>query len=156
MALQVELVSPEGIVYSGEANAVIARTTSGDIAFLDGHAPFLGALEIATATLVTDSGEEQVAVHGGFVEVNAVPAAEPDEDAAGAAGSARDSGAGGRATKTVVTILSDIAELARDIDISRARQAKERAQEKLGAGANSEAEAELRRAHVRLAAAEGL
>ena len=46
MTLQVELVSPERILYSGEADMVIARTTEGDIAFLPGHAPFIGSLGI--------------------------------------------------------------------------------------------------------------
>ncbi|HEX2049315.1 MAG TPA: F0F1 ATP synthase subunit epsilon, partial [Actinomycetota bacterium] len=42
MALQVELVSPERILYSGEAEMVVARTVSGgEVAFLTGHAPFL-------------------------------------------------------------------------------------------------------------------
>ena len=43
--MQVELVSPERILFSGEADMVICRTVDGgDIAFLAGHAPFLGAL----------------------------------------------------------------------------------------------------------------
>ena len=44
MTLQVELVSPERILYSGEADMVVCRTTDGDIAFLTDHAPFVGAL----------------------------------------------------------------------------------------------------------------
>ena len=50
--MQVELVSPERILYSGEADTVIARTIGGgELAFLTGHAPFVGALEIATVTI---------------------------------------------------------------------------------------------------------
>ena len=46
MALQVELVSPERILYSGEADMVVCRTIDGgELAFLTGHAPFLGALD---------------------------------------------------------------------------------------------------------------
>ena len=46
MALQVELVSPERILYSGEAEMVVCRTvTGGEVAFLANHAPFLAALE---------------------------------------------------------------------------------------------------------------
>ena len=40
MTLQVELVSPERIAYSGEAKMVVARVVTGDIAFLTGHVPF--------------------------------------------------------------------------------------------------------------------
>lgn len=153
MSLQVELVSPDRIVWSGEAEMVIARTVGGgDIAFMDGHAPFVGALEIATATVTLGDKEEQVALHGGFVEVTTepVPASSDGEAAA-------EPGVG--ATRTIVTILSDVAELGREIDVSRAEQARERATEEIrrreeqGDGA---AEAALRRAHVRLAAADAL
>lgn len=129
MALQVELVSPERILYSGEADMVIARTVGGgDIAFLPGHAPFVGALEIATVTIRAAGGDEVVAVHGGFAEVS----------------------------NDTVTILSDVAELSSQIDVERARQAKERAETRAEHNHDAEAEAAARRAHVRLAAAGGV
>ncbi len=91
--MQVELVSPERIVFSGEATQVITRTLSGDIAFLPGHAPFLGALtENHTRVYLADGGVLDVAVHGGFVEVSAEK----------------------------VSILSDLAELGDQIDLVRA------------------------------------
>ena len=50
--MQVELVSPERILWSGEAEMVITRTLGGgDIAFLPGHAPFVGALGIGVMTI---------------------------------------------------------------------------------------------------------
>jgi F-type H+-transporting ATPase subunit epsilon len=55
-----------------------------------------------------------------------------------------------------VIILSDVAELASQIDVARAREAGERAEAKLRTDHDSEAEAALRRAHVRLEAAGGL
>ena len=59
MTLQVELVSPERILYSGQADIVIARTVGGgEIAFLTGHAPFVGALDIATVTIRSAEGDE--------------------------------------------------------------------------------------------------
>ncbi len=49
VTLQVQLVSPEQILFEGEAEMVVGRTVGGgEIAFLPGHAPFLGALDIAT------------------------------------------------------------------------------------------------------------
>ena len=42
--MQVEVVSPEKILFSGEATMVLTRTLDGDIAFQANHAPFLGAL----------------------------------------------------------------------------------------------------------------
>jgi len=129
VALQVELVSPERILYSGEAEMVIARTVGGgDIAFLPGHAPFVGALEIATVTIRSGGADELVAVHGGFVEVS----------------------------NDTVTILSDVAELSSQIDVERARSAKDKAEQRLQADHDAEAEGAARRAHVRLAAAGGL
>lgn len=129
MPLQVELVSPERILFSGRADMVIARTVGGgDIAFMPGHAPFVGALEIAAVTIRTPAGEgdEVVAVHGGFVEVS----------------------------ENHVTILSDMAEMRSQIDIERAHQQRADAERRRDAGEAS-AEADLRRAQVRIAVSAG-
>jgi F-type H+-transporting ATPase subunit epsilon len=121
--LQVELVSPERILWSGEAEMVVARTSEGDIAFLAGHSPFIGALGIGAVSIrATDGTEERAAVHGGFVEVS--------EDR--------------------VTILSDVAELASDIDADRARRALEAAERRDQDLDDVEAEAALRRARLRV------
>jgi F-type H+-transporting ATPase subunit epsilon len=129
MPMQVELVSPERVLYSGDADMVIARTAGGDIAFLPGHAPFLGALGIGPVRVRPTAGSADVlaAVHGGFVEVS----------------------------NDRVTILSDVAELADQIDVERARAAEERARRREDVGDDAEAEAALRRATVRLQVAEG-
>jgi F-type H+-transporting ATPase subunit epsilon len=125
--LQVELVSPERILYSGEADMVVCRTVSGgEIAFLTGHAPFVGAIDIASVRIKSGEGTEEAAVHGGFVEV-------------------RDDR---------VTILSDVAELASQIDVERARRAKEASERKEKDVDDAEAEAALRRATVRLSVAD--
>ncbi len=127
MPLQVELVSPERILYSGEAEMVVCRTMSGgEIAFLTGHAPFVGALDIGVVRVKTGDGVEEAAVHGGFVEV-------------------RDDR---------VSVLSDVAELASQVDVERARRAKEAAERKEKDMDDAEAEAALRRATVRLEVAE--
>ena len=129
-ALRVELVSPERVLFSGEAKQVITRTLDGgEIAFLPGHIAFLGALtECHTRIYLSDGKVQDVAVHGGFVEVA------PDH----------------------VTILSDSAELAESIDISRARAAKERAEAAIRGEHDATVESALRRAHARLSAAGGL
>ena len=65
--------SPERVLYEGEATQVITRTLDGgEIAFLADHAPFVGALaDIAHAHLPPRRQRVQdVAVHGGFVEVS--------------------------------------------------------------------------------------
>ena len=43
--MQVELVSVERALWSGEATAVFARTVDGELGILPGHTPLLGALE---------------------------------------------------------------------------------------------------------------
>ena len=71
----VEVVSPEKVLYSGEADMVITRTVGGgEIAFQAGHAPFLGALvENHTRVFQTDGTVQDIAVHRGFVEVSGKP-----------------------------------------------------------------------------------
>ena len=128
MPLQVELVSPERILYSGEADMVVARTTDGEIAFLPGHAPFIGALGISKVRVIlTGGGEEVAAVHGGFVEVR----------------------------NDKVTVLSDVAELASQIDVERARRAEQAAEERLRTEQDAEAEGALARAVLRVDVAQG-
>jgi F-type H+-transporting ATPase subunit epsilon len=129
VTLHVELVSPERILWTGDADMVIARTVGGgEIAFLTGHAPFVGALDIGQVKIHPAEGpDELVAVHGGFVEVS----------------------------NDRVTILSDVAEVASQIDVARARAAAERAETALRNEHDAENEAALRRAHVRLAVAGG-
>ena len=124
MPMHVELVSPERILYSGDAEMVICRTKDGgDVAFLADHAPFLGALEIWPVTVRTTEGDDVVAaVHGGFVHVR----------------------------ENECILLSDVAELAGDIDTERARRARERAERNEAQMDDAEAEAALRRARVRL------
>ena len=71
MALQVELVSPERILFSGEAEMVVCRTSDGELAFLTGHAPFLGALVTGTVRVHRGGGDVvRAEVHGGFVQVD--------------------------------------------------------------------------------------
>ena len=127
MPLSVDLVSPERVLLSVEASMVLARTLGGgDIAFLPGHAPFIGALANWTVHIRTvDGNDETASVHGGFIEVS----------------------------NDKVKILSNLAELSSQIDVERARAAKERAEEVLRRGHDAEAEAALKRAHVRLRAA---
>ncbi|HUA30567.1 MAG TPA: F0F1 ATP synthase subunit epsilon [Streptosporangiaceae bacterium] len=74
MTLQVELVVPEGEVWSGSAEMVIAKTLDGDIGVLTGHTPVLGILAQGSVVRikpdVAESGEEVVAaVNGGFFSV---------------------------------------------------------------------------------------
>jgi F-type H+-transporting ATPase subunit epsilon len=123
--MDVQLVSPEKVLYEGVGRMVVVRTLGGgDIAFEDNHAPFLGALADWPARVKFEDGTQAwFAVHGGFVEVS----------------------------HNQVIILSDVAEPAAEIDVARANEAKTRAEEALRADADDElAAAALVRADVRL------
>ena len=123
--LEVELVSPEEVTYSGTAEMVIVRTTEeGDIAFQPGHVPFLGVLAPWSVDVLRPGGQRDTfAVHRGFVEVS----------------------------HNRVTILSDVSEAADEIDVARATAARQRAADALAADAgDAEATAALERAELRL------
>lgn len=125
MTFQVELVSPESISYSGEAEMVIARTVEGgDIAFQPGHVPFIGVLSVWSVEVIRPDGERDVfAVHRGFVQV----------------------------AGTKVSILSDVSEVVDEIDIERAKEARLSAQEAIQSNSeDQEAIASLERSEVRL------
>ena len=125
MTFQVELVSPEDISYSGEAEMVIARTVEGgDIAFQPGHVPFIGVLSVWSVEVIRPDGERDVfAVHRGFVQV----------------------------AGTKVSILSDVSETADEIDIERAKEARVSAKELIQSNSeDQEAIASLERSEVRL------
>jgi len=121
--MQVELVSVERPLWSGEATAVFARTTEGEIGILPGHAPLLGALAPGWLVRIqqADGVEQRVAVHGGFLSVR------PDG----------------------VSVLAEQAENADEIDVARARDALQRA----GNGDDEETIAARNRALARLRAA---
>ncbi len=69
--LQVELVSPEKKVWSGEAVSVSARTLEGDLGILNDHAPLLGVLVDGKVTIKgTDGTTSEFNVAGGFLSVS--------------------------------------------------------------------------------------
>ena len=125
----VEVVSPEAVSYTGEADMVIARTVDGgDIAFQAGHVPFIGNLAVWSVEVIKpDRTRDIFAVHRGFVQVHG----------------------------NQVTILSDVSEAAQDIDVARAQAALDNAKAALAAGGDdaeiAEAEAAQTRAELRLA-----
>ena len=125
MTFQIELVSPESISYSGEAEMVVARTLDGgDIALQPGHVPFIGVLAVWSVDVIRPDGDrDTIAVHQGFVQV----------------------------VGTKVSILSDVSESADQIDVERARAAKSSAEAALAADKeDADAAGALARAELRL------
>jgi F-type H+-transporting ATPase subunit epsilon len=97
--MQVQLVAPDRMVWSGEAEIVIARTVDGEIGILPRHAALLGVL-VEYPVTIRRSGEDALvaAVHGGFLSVSA----------------------------DGVDVLAEVVELADEIDVARAREALDR------------------------------
>ncbi|GFR39388.1 ATP synthase epsilon chain [Insulibacter thermoxylanivorax] len=101
---QLEVVTPERKVYSGDATMVIVKGIEGELGIMANHLPFVTPLQIAPVRIKTpDQDEHVIAVNGGFIEVH----------------------------NNKVIILAESAELPEEIDIDRAERARERAEERL-------------------------
>jgi len=102
--MTVEVVTPERVVYSGDATMVIARGVEGDLGILPNHMPLVTPLKIAPVRIKTNGNQElKIAVSGAFMEV--------------------------RGDK--VTIIAETAELPDEINVERAKAAKQRAEQRL-------------------------
>lgn len=128
MPIRCEIVSQDRQVFSGDADMIIVPGIQGEMGILPNHAPLLSTLKLGILR-VRFQGEEQVfTIAGGVIEV------QPD----------------------LVTIMADAAENVQEIDISRAREAKKRAEEILKKGPPPDSdsylklEAALRRSNLRL------
>lgn len=126
MAIKVDIVTPEKMLYSGEVDMITLPGTNGQMGILRGHAPLLSTLDIGEIVLHKREGNDYLAVSGGVVEVR------PDK----------------------VTILADIAEAGEEIDEDRAREALESAERLLAENPPPhqvpEIMASLRRSSLRL------
>lgn len=123
--LQVELVSADRLVWSGEATMVVAKTAEGDVGILRDHAPLLSVM-VEGAVQIQREGQDTViaAVDAGFLSMAA----------------------------NRVSILTEHAELASDIDVEAARAELER-----HSGADpddEESQVAVRRAEARIRAVE--
>ena len=156
----VEIVTPEQSLYAGGATSIVLATSEGDLTVLDGHTPLVGdVVPVEVRVEQSDGNLVRLAVHGGFLQVDTSPGA--------AEGLAEGDGPlAGLSTR--VTVLAGVAELASEIDVPRAEQARERAAQRvseLGAGRGpvaedieedvelAEAAGALARAELRLAVA---
>ena len=130
--MHVEVVTPERKVVSRDCIMVSARAVDGDIGILPRHIPLVTVLAPGVVKIKGEGHVSTLAVSGGFLEVS------PDSR---------------------VTILAETAELSNEIDVERARKARERAEERLKLRGNPEVDAlrseiALRKALIRLEAAE--
>ncbi|KAA0548590.1 F0F1 ATP synthase subunit epsilon [Bacillus sp. BGMRC 2118] len=124
--IKVSVVTPDGPVYESDVEMVSTKAKSGELGILPGHIPMVAPLAIGTVRLKNEGNTELVAVTGGFLEVR------PDK----------------------VTVLAQAAELGSEIDVTRAEEAKKRAEQRLQSNDSStdtrRAELALQRALNRL------
>lgn len=67
--LKLKIVSPERIVYNGEADSVLVPGTLGSFEILNDHAPIISTLVEGCVEYASAEGKQQLDVKGGFVEV---------------------------------------------------------------------------------------
>ena len=67
--LQVQVITPEKTLFSGQASMVVAPGIEGDFGVLPGHAPFISGLREGTITIDTGGEQKSFEVTGGFAEV---------------------------------------------------------------------------------------
>jgi len=124
--LDVSVVTPGGPVLEGTYDMIVCKAETGEIGILPGHIPLVAPLQISAVRLKNGNDTEQLAVNGGFMEV------QPEK----------------------VTILAQSAEKANEIDVQRAKEAKDRAERRLQANQDNidkvRAELALKRAMNRL------
>lgn len=128
--LMLKIITPERILLEEEVSEVYTKSAAGEIGILPDHVAYMTPVEIGVTKYKQDKEKKYVSTMGGLLQV----------------------------ADNVVTILSNNAELGEEIDVARARAAKERAETLLAAGKEVDvhrAEIALHRAIARITAASG-
>ena len=118
--IHVDVVSATEEIYSGDANCVFAPASMGEIGVYPMHVPLISTLKPGEVRVETENGVESIYVSGGIVEVQ----------------------------PHTVTIFSDTAIRAHDLDESKALEAKQRAEEAM---ANAQSDQEVSTTQAALA-----
>ena len=131
MPLHLEIVTPEKLAYEDDVDMVLVPGIDGELGILPHHTPLVSLLGVGELKIRKGGGEESFAIAGGFLQVR------PDK----------------------VVVMAETADLASDIDLEKAQQARAEAERALEAGYVegadlSAARAELQRALIRIRVAE--
>lgn len=114
------IITPDKILFDGDAEQIIARTTEGDVGILAGHENYVANLPAGVLKLTTADGIKFVAIADGIIKVNY------NKD---------------------VKIIVSAAEWSGDIDLLRANRAKDDAMDKMK---SAKTNSEMSRAELRL------
>ena len=98
-----KIITPDRIFYEGEASMVEFNTTEGEIGIYKEHVPTTVIIAPGILTITEENEQKQAALHAGFVEI----------------------------LQDKVTIMAEIVEWPDEIDLERAQEALQRAQERL-------------------------
>jgi F-type H+-transporting ATPase subunit epsilon len=109
-SMLLEIVTPERKVYAKEVSMVIVKGVEGELGILPNHIPLVTGLKVAPVIAKQGNNAETIAVNGGFLEVR----------------------------KDKVVILAESAELPEEIDVERAKAAKERAEARINQAKQSD------------------
>ncbi len=124
-----EIVTPDGLEYEGAVESLLVRTDDGDVQILAGHVDYMASVGTGRAKIIVGGKERVAACSGGFLTCS-----------------------GGEVRLVAVTF-----EFSDDIDLERAKRARERAEEEIRRAADDRelvmAKARLRRAMSRIDAA---
>jgi F-type H+-transporting ATPase subunit epsilon len=123
MPILLEIVTPERLAYSGEVESVQVPGSEGELGILPHHAPLVSMLGIGELRIRTAGGEELFAIAGGFVQVR------PDK----------------------VVVMAETADMASEIDLERAQEARREAERAIETGYHEPADLAVARAQLQQA-----
>jgi F-type H+-transporting ATPase subunit epsilon len=106
MPLQLEIVTPERLAYSDTVDSVVLPGSEGELGVLPNHAPLVSTLGVGELRIRKGGTEESFAIVGGFLQVR------PDK----------------------VVVMAETADLASEIDLERAEEARREAERALETG----------------------
>ena len=123
MPIQLEIVTPERLVYDDEVDSVNVPGIEGELGILPHHAPLLSILGFGELRIRKGGAEESFAIVGGFVQVR------PDK----------------------VVVMAETADLAAEIDLEKAQEARREAERALETGFSEGADLSAARAALQTA-----
>jgi F-type H+-transporting ATPase subunit epsilon len=131
VSIQLEIVTPERLAYSDQVDAVVLPGSEGELGVLPHHAPLVTTLGIGELRIRKGGAEESFAIVGGFLQVR------PDK----------------------VVVMAETADMASEIDLEKAQEARREAEQALESGYHegadlSAARAALQQALLRIRVAE--
>jgi F-type H+-transporting ATPase subunit epsilon len=123
MPLHLEIVTPERLAYSDDVDSVQLPGSEGELGVLPHHAPLVSTLGVGELRIRKGGAEESFAIVGGFLQVL------PDK----------------------VVVMAETADMASEIDLEKAQQARREAEQALESGYHEGADLSMARAALQQA-----